>query len=415
MKHPAHITNLTKYAEVIVKIGLNLQPGQRLLIRTFGPVEAVAPLARQVSRAAYAAGARLVEVIWSDEKIDQIRFENAPLDSFSEISAWTIRAAMSVAENDDAYLTLYGTDPDATAHVDPAKIGTMRKAIGQKGAAFTQKMTSMAFNWCIAGAANPKWAAKIFPDLEPEAQLDCLWDAIFDFARVKEPDPIAAWQAHLQNLEEKRQFLNQKQYDALHFSGPGTDLTVGLVKNHVWISGATRSETGSQFVINIPTEEIFTMPDANRVDGLVSASMPLNVNGTIIDGLRFQIKNGQVVEFEANSGKALFASLLESDAGAKRLGEVALVPQSSPIARRNRLFYHTLFDENASNHLAIGRAYPITIENGASLSPEALAQAGGNISIIHIDFMIGSSQMQVDGVTQDGKREPIMAKGDWLF
>ncbi|MEM7801784.1 MAG: aminopeptidase [Chloroflexota bacterium] len=415
MNHPTHVTNLTKYAEVIVKIGLNLQPGQRLLIRTFGPVETVAPLVRQVSRCAYETGARLVEVIWSDEEIDQIRFETAALESFSEISGWTINAAMSVAEHDDAYLTIYGTDPDATADVDPAKIGRMRKAIGKKGAAFTQMMTSMDFNWCIAGAANAKWAAKIFPDKAAEEQLDCLWAAIFDFARVTQPDPIAAWKSHLKNLEQRQQHLNQKQYHALHFRGPGTDLTVGLVKDHIWISGATESKSGSQFVINIPTEEIFTMPDANRVDGEVRASMPLNVNGTIIKDLWFKIKNGKIVDFDAKSGKALLSTLLESDAGAKRLGEVALVPQSSPIARRNTLFYHTLFDENASNHVALGRAYPITIKNGTSLSPEELAAAGGNISIIHIDFMIGSTKMTVDGITSDGKREGIMTNGDWSF
>lgn len=407
--------NLSQYAEVIVKVGLNLRPSQKLLIRTFGPVECVAPLVRQVTRSAYRAGASLVETIWSDEIIDRIRLEEAPLESFTELAGWKIDAAVSTAKEDDAYLTIYATDPDANVGLDTEKISIIRKTIGQKGEAFTHLMSSMAFNWSIVGAANPKWAAKIFPEVEESQQMGCLWEAIFDFARVSHSDPIAAWQTHIESLQQRQTYLNDKRYRALHFKDDGTDLRVGLVNDHVWLSGANKSKTGHPFVINLPTEEVFTMPQADEVDGTVRSSMPLNLGGTMINDFVFSFKDGQVSRFDAAAGQEALASLLETDAGAKRLGEVALVPQSSPIAKRGRLFYHTLFDENASNHLALGRAYPSTLKHGESLSSESLAQAGANLSMIHIDFMVGSATMAVLGETSQGKLEPVMHRGEWVI
>jgi len=413
-----HQELLQKYAEAIVRVGLNLREGQRLII-TNATARGVPPAGRAlvhaVTKAAYAAGAKYVETIWGDEEMHRIRLQNAPADSFDEYPKFHVDAIMDNIKNGDALLSIYANDPDAFAGLDADRVGAMQKTHLQNYAPIGVEVGRNAINWCVVASGSPAWAAKIFPDLEPEEAEEKLWQAIFETTRATESDPVAAWMEHIQNMTKRGKYMQAKKYSALHYKAPGTDLTLGLPKGHRWISARMPAENGVEFTANMPTEEIFTLPDRHRADGTVAATFPLSYGGSLIDDFSVTFENGQIVKVNAKKNEAILQKLVDTDDGSKRLGEVALVPASSPIAKRGHLFYNTLFDENASCHIAIGRAYRFTLAGGEELDDEEFNAAGGNVSLNHVDFMIGSPQMDIDGITEDGTLEPVMRQGEWAF
>jgi len=404
--------NLRRYAELAVKIGVNVQPGQRVMITAS---LANAPLARQIAISAYQAGARLVDVIWGDQQIELIRFQHAPRDSFEEASSWLPNALLEYAQQGDALISIAGEDPDLLKDQDPNLMASARKAADIKYEPFMDLLMHGQLNWLVVAAPVASWAAKVFPDLTAEQQMSRLWDMIFDVCRLKQPDPIAAWERHIAQLSARSEYLNRKQYAALHYRAPGVDLTVGLPRRHIWQSALTISSKVITFVPNMPNDEIFTMPHKDQISGVVTASKPLNYGGMLIENFRLRFAEGRVVDIDAEAGVDSLRKLIASDMGAGRLGEVALVPHSSPIAQSGLLFYNTLFDENAASHLALGRAYQFTLEGGTTMSDEKSGQAGGNNSLVHVDFMIGSATMDIDGLTEAGAAEPVMRAGEWAF
>jgi len=418
MTNKTHQDLLQKYAEAVVRVGLNLRAGQRLIITlaaTRGVPHQFAPFVREVAKAAYAVGAVYVDVIWGDEEMLRLRAQHAPRDSFGEYSTWQVDAVMRMIENGDALLSITGANPDLLGGLDPETLGMMQKTHLQHFNRISEKVTTNAINWCVVAAAGAEWAIKVFPHLSaPEAQ-EKLWQAIFETSRIDRPDPIAAWQAHIVGLRARAQYLQTKQYTALHYAAPGTDLTLGLPKRHLWISAQSTAQNGVAFTANMPTEEVFTLPDRSRADGVVSATFPLSYGGTLIEDFQLTFENGRVVKVNAKKGESALQRLVDTDEGSHRLGEVALVPASSPIAQRGHLFYNTLFDENASCHIAIGRAYRFTLTGGEELTDDEFTSAGGNVSLNHVDFMIGSPKMDIDGITADGLREPVMRQGEWAF
>jgi aminopeptidase len=269
-------------------------------------------------------------------------------------------------------------------------------------------------NWAVVAAAAPTWAARVFPEVEPSKQVQRLWEAIARLCRLDREDPIAAWETHLADLAARTDHLNAKQYNALRYTGPGTNLTIGLPTDHVWVGGRSANAAGIRFAPNLPTEEVFTMPHKDRVDGVVRATKPLSYGGTLIEGFTLRFDGGRVVELHAEKNESVLKRLVDMDAGAARLGELALVPHSSPVAQTGVLFYNTLFDENAASHVALGAAYKFTLRGGESMAEEAFEQAGGNRSAAHVDFMIGSGELDVDGVLPSGTAEPVMRKGEWI-
>ena len=418
MTDKTHQEMLQKYAEAIVKVGLNIRAGQRLIINlgaTRGVPHQFAPLVREVAKTAYGVGARYVDVLWGDEEMLRLRAQYAPRDSFDEYSTWQIDALMRMIENGDALLSIAGSNPDLLGGLDPEVVGMMQKTHLQHFSKVGEKVSTNAINWCVVAAAGEDWAKKIFPELSAEKATEQLWQEIFETTRIDQPDPIAAWQDHIVTLRKRAKYMQAKQYTGLHYSATGTDFTLGLPNGHLWISAQSMAQNGVAFTANMPTEEVFTMPDRNRADGIVSSTFPLSYAGTLIEDFQVTFENGRVVKVSAKKGEAALQKLVDTDEGSHRLGEVALVPASSPIAQRGHLFYNTLFDENASCHIAIGRAYRFTLTGGEELNDEEFTSAGGNVSLNHVDFMIGSPEMDIDGIKPDGTREPVMRKGEWAF
>lgn len=404
---------LAKYADLIVRVGLNIQPGQRLMILN-APLDS-APLTRLVAARAYDMGARLVIVTYADEQINLIRFQHAPRDSFAEFPEYFAQGLEQHIQQGGALLSILAQDPDLLKDQDPALIATMQKSAQQHTLPAMQLLSHNAVNWCVVSLPVPAWAAKVFPDLPPQQQMEHLWDAILRVCRVDQPDPVASWQQHVVDLAARADYLNGKQYSALHYTAPGTDFTVGLPEGHIWTSGQSTSENNIRFTANIPTEEIFTLAHRERAEGVVRASRPLSYAGTLVKDFSLTFRDGRVVDFSAAQGGDTLRELLDTDEGARRLGEVALVPASSPISHSGILFYNTLFDENAASHLAVGKAYNFTLQNGEKMDEDAFAAAGGNNSLTHVDFMIGSEEMDVDGIRAGGGKEPVMRKGEWAF
>jgi aminopeptidase len=409
---------LTQYAELALKVGLNFQPGQRLLITNVssgGVTLEAAPLVRQLAAAAYRAGARFVDVLWSDEPLRLMRFVRAPRDSFEEYPAWLVTATLEYIERGDAVLSVKADDPDLLRAQDPALVGLARAVAWKQLAPVFEHIERNSTNWLVIAAATAAWAARVFPETPESQQLARLWESLFAICRVDTADPIAAWRAHMAELRARRDYLNDKAYRALHYVGPGTDLTVGLPQGHLWESAGMPSRQGIDFIANLPTEEVFTLADRLRADGTVKASLPLSYAGTLIEDFTVTFSQGRAVAATATRGETVLRSLLETDEGAARLGEVALVPHSSPIAQTGRLFLNTLIDENAASHLAFGSAYRFSLQGGGVLSDEAFAAAGGNTSLVHVDFMIGSGSLDVHGITGEGGIEPVMRGGEWAF
>jgi aminopeptidase len=410
-------TALKLYAELVVNVALNLRRGQRLII--IGPLAygglsfEAAPLVRQVTDAAYRAGAMYVESIWGDEALTLTRFAQAPAESFDQFSRWLPKALVEHVEAGDATLSIYANDPDLLAGQPMDRVGGMQRSSSRALNPFREQISRNQTNWAVVAAASQRWAAKVFPAVAPEEQIERLWQTIIRFCRLDTADPIAEWQSHIASLAARADFLNRKQYTALRYSGPGTSLLVGLPDGHIWISARSESRNGIAFTANIPTEEVFTMPHRERVDGVVRSTKPLSYGGQLIEDFTLRFAEGRVVDVKAARGEAAIRQLLETDPGSARLGELALVPHSSPISQSGLLFYNTLFDENAASHLALGSAYKFTMTGGEDMDDAAFERAGGNRSASHVDFMIGSSALDIDGVGASGAIEPLVRGGEW--
>jgi aminopeptidase len=413
-----HQELLRKYAEAIVRIGLNLREGQRLVI-TNATARGIPPAGRalvhEVTRAAYAAGARYVEAIWGDEEMLRLRLQHAPADSFDDYPTWHTNGIMDFIKRGDALLSIYANDPDVYSSLDPERVGAMQRSHLNNYQDISLNVSRNAINWCVVASGAPAWARKIFPDLPEAEALEKLWQEIFEMTRATEPDPVAAWQGHIRNLRKRAEFMQAKRFSALHYKSENTDFTLGLPRGHKWISAQSLAENGVVFTANMPTEEIFTLPDRQRAEGTVTATFPLSYGGSLIEDFSVTFENGRIVKVQARKNESILQKLVNTDEGSSRLGEVALVPASSPIARRGHLFYNTLFDENASCHIAIGRAYRFTLSGGEELTEEEFNASGGNTSLTHVDFMIGSPQMDIEGITENGSHEPVMRAGEWAF
>jgi aminopeptidase len=405
-----HATRLDRLAEVAVKVGLGLAPGQELVMTA--SVEAL-PLVRRITEHAYRAGATLVTTLFSDEEATLARFRHAPDSSFDVASGWLFDGMAKAFGSGAARLAIAGEDPSLLAGQDPDKVARANRA---RSAAYMPALKLIAgfdINWNIISYASASWARAVFPGEPEAAAVAKLWDAIFAASRIDEEDPVAAWKAHNGGLHAKARHLNARRYSALRFTGPGTDLTVGLADDHEWHGGSSRAKNGIVCNPNIPTEEVFTTPHAGRVHGHVASTKPLSYQGTLIEGIAVRFEAGRIVEADAAAGKDVLLKVLDTDEGARRLGEVALVPYSSPISKSGLLFYNTLFDENAASHIALGQSYSQCFINGGSLTPEELMARGANNSLIHIDWMIGSNEVDIDGLAADGRSEPVMRKGEW--
>jgi aminopeptidase len=311
-------------------------------------------------------------------------------------------------------ISIYANDPDLLEREPSERVGALQQAVSRSMTAFRELISRNQTNWAVVAAAGAAWAAKVFPDAPEGQQVERLWDAIARLCRLDRPDPMAAWQGHLSALAARSDFLNRRRYTALKYTGPGTDLTLGLPNGHIWVGGSSTSGGGIRFVPNLPTEEVFTMADRSRADGIVRATKPLSYGGSLIEDFSMRFEGGRVVSFSAARGEAALRQMIETDDTAGRLGEVALVPHSSPIAASGRLFYNTLFDENAASHVALGSAYKFTLAGGEAMTDDEFERAGGNKSAIHVDFMIGSAALDVDGVFDDGRAEPLMRQGEWV-
>lgn len=412
MKTREFYEKLEKYAEVGIKIGLNVQAGQRVVIRsTTENLEFV----RALSRQAYLVGAKFVDVIWIDEEMTQIRFELAPKGSFEEFPGWIYEAIHSYGKAEDAILTVGDVDPNLLKGFDPESVKTYQETLVKHSDKVRQIILAGGTNRLGIGAATSRWAAVVLPDVPEEERLEKMWDLIFELSRMNTEDPMAAWEAHVKNLNDRSAYFNRKQYAAFKFRGPGTDLTIGMPRNHFWGSAQMMSRTEISSVVNIPTEEVFCGPDRKNVNGRVTATKPLNVDGSLIDKFSLTFKDGKVIDAKAEVGEGLLFNLLDTDEGSRHLGEIALVPHSSPISQSGKLFYKTLYDENASSHLALGGAYRQSVVGGKEMSEAEFMAAGGNVSKKHVDFMIGSDKMDVDGLTDSGEAEPVMRAGEWAF
>lgn len=402
---------LNKYAYAIVKTGINVQKGHTVILQT--DVDQ-APLARLITKKAYELGAKEVIVKWSDDIVNREQFIGTPQDVLTDIPQYKIDESLDMIAKGASRISLRSSDPDALAGVDGEKVAAYQAAVGKALSEQRKATQANKVSWVVAAAAGAKWAAKVFPDLATEEeQVDALWDAIFKAVHMYDADPIATWEQKDVTLNEKADELNKEQFSALHYTAPGTDLTVGLPANHRWEGAGSDNVRGERFMANMPTEEVFTAPDANRVDGVVRSTKPLSYAGTTILDMEFTFKDGKVVNVTAAEGEDVLKRLIATDEGAARLGEVALVPDPSPISQSGITFYNTLFDENASNHLALGSAYAFSLIGGTEMSEEELKAAGLNRSTVHVDFMIGSKDMDVDGVRADGSTVPIFRNGDW--
>lgn len=403
-------TKLDKLAEVAIKVGLQLQKGQDLVLTA--PLAAV-PLVRLITAHAYKAGASTVTTFYSDEETTLARYRHGHDESFDRAPNWLYEGMAKAYENGAARLAIAGDNPMLLAEQDPAKVGRANKANSIAYKPALEHISNFDINWNISSYPNPSWAKLVFPDLPIEEAVRKLADAIFAASRVDRDDPVAAWAEHNAELKKRSTWLNGERFSALHFTGPGTDLTVGLADGHEWHGGASTAKNGVTCNPNIPTEEVFTTPHALKVEGHVSSTKPLSHQGTLIDDIQVRFEGGRIVEAKASKGEAVLNKVLDTDEGARRLGEVALVPHSSPISASGVLFFNTLFDENASCHIALGQCYSKCFLEGASLSQEQIKAQGGNSSLIHIDWMIGSDKVDIDGISADGSKVPVMRKGEW--
>jgi len=406
----SHDARLDRLGEVAVHVGLGLAPGQELVITA--PLDAM-PLVRRITEHAYRAGASLVTTLLTDEATALARFEHAPDAAFDVAAGWLYDGMAAAFRGGAARLAIAGENPSLLAGQDPARVARANRARSVAYRPALELITGFAINWTITSFATPSWARTMFPELPEDEAVAKLWDAIFAASRIDAADPVAAWAGHNAALHARTGMLNARQYAALHFRGPGTDLRVGLSDRHLWLGGSEPAKNGVVCNPNIPSEEVFTTPHMLRVDGTVRSTKPLSYQGTLIQDMAVRFEGGSIVDATARTGQEVLQKVLGTDEGARRLGEVALVPHSSPISASGLLFFNTLFDENAASHIALGQAYRTCLEGGTNASEAELAGRGANSSLIHIDWMIGSGEVDVDGVDAEGNAEPVMRGGEW--
>ncbi|HFI0796368.1 TPA: aminopeptidase [Streptococcus suis] len=405
--------NLAKYAKLLVSTGINVQPGHTVQL-TIGVEQA--ELARLIVKEAYAHGAAEVLVNWLDDVIARERLVNVDVELLEQVHPQRITEMNFLLERKASRLVVLSDDPGAYDGVDPEKLSRNARALSQALNPMRQATQANKISWTLAAASGLEWAKKVFPNAaSDEEALDLLWDQIFKTCRIYEEDPIKAWEEHEARLVAKAKVLNDEQFVKLHYTAPGTDLVLGMPKNHLWEAAGSVNAQGEHFIANMPTEEVFTAPDYRVADGYVTSTKPLSYNGNIIEGIKVTFKDGEIVDVTAEKGDEVMKKLVFDNAGARGLGEVALVPDKSPISQSGVTFFNTLFDENASNHLAIGSAYAFSIEGGTEMSQEELKEAGLNRSDVHVDFMIGSNKMNIDGIREDGTRIPIFRDGEWAI
>jgi aminopeptidase len=407
----SHQARLNRLAELAIQVGLSLKPGQELVMTA--TLDAL-PLVRRLTEHAYKAGASLVTTLYTDEEATLLRFRHASDESFDYAAEWLQNGVATAFRGGAARLAIAGANPALLAKEDPAKVARANVAFSRASKAPLELITRHEINWTIVPCATSAWARLVFPNETPERGIELLWNAIFAVTRIDTSDPVAAWKAHEEGLQNRAAMLNAKRYSALHFRGPGTDLQVGLADDHLWLGGGTTAANGVRCIPNMPTEEVFTTPHKDRVNGSVTSTKPLSYQGTLIEGIRVRFENGKIVDADASQGSEVLRQMISTDEGARQLGEVALVPHSSPIANSGLLFWNTLFDENAASHIALGQAYSTCIRNGDKLDKTELTARGVNTSLIHVDWMIGSNRIDVDGILPDGKSEPLMRKGEWV-
>jgi aminopeptidase len=412
LEQNVHAQKLDQLAKVAIEVGLNLQPGQQLVMTA--PLDAL-PLARRITEHAYRAGASLVTTLYSDDESALMRYRFAPPSSFDLAAGWLYDGMAAAFKSGAARLAIAGANPNLLSAEDPDKVGRANHAVSQAYRPALELITRHEINWTIVAAATPPWAAAVFPSDPPDRALAKLWDLIFSTTRIDAADPVAAWKAHDADLQSRAARLNEKRYSTLLYRGPGTDFRLGLADDHLWLGGGTLSGNGVYCIANMPTEEVFTAPHKDRADGVVTASKPLSHQGTMIEGIQVKFEAGRIVEARATRGQQVLEKLISTDDGARRLGEVALVPHSSPISSSGFVFLNTLFDENAASHIALGQSYSSCLRDGEKLSPAELAAKGANSSLIHVDWMIGSAELDIDGVTASGAVEPLMRRGEWAF
>jgi len=407
---PVDPVKLDRLAEVAVKVGLRLQPGQDLFVTA--PVVAL-PLVRRIAEHAYRAGCGLVTPLLSDEEVTLSRYRFGPDEGFDRAAGWLYDGVAKAFAGNTARLAIVGDNPMLLSGEEPAKVARANKANSVAYQPALEKIAGFDINWNIIAYPGASWARQVFPGEEEHVAVGKLAEAIFAASRLSGDDPVAAWAAHNAALRQRTEWLKAQRFQALHYSGPGTELTIGLADGHEWQGGASTARNGITCNPNIPTEEVFTTPHARRVDGHVASTKPLSYQGTLIDGIAVRFEAGRIVEARAARGEEVLAKVLDTDDGARRLGEVALVPHSSPISKTGLLFLNTLFDENAACHIAIGQCYSKCFLGGASLTPAEIAAQGGNRSLVHIDWMIGSDRIDIDGLHPDGSRVPVFRKGEW--
>lgn len=404
---------LRQYAQLLVRVGMNVQDKQPVFIRS--SVEAL-ELTHLVVEEAYIAGASDVRVEYADQRLKRLKFEHESLDHFenNDVKSYDVEARMDFVKRGAANLAILTEDPDLLSGIDASKLKAYQLQYSKAYKGYMEASQKNQFPWVVAAFPSKAWAQRVYPDKSVEDAYTTFVDEVFDIVRVDGNDPIQNWQSHVKNLSVHADKLQKKQYKALHYLSEGTDLVVGLPKGHIW-EDATSYVNGDQqaFIANIPTEEVFTAPDRNNVNGYVTNKLPLSFNGNIIDGFTLTFKDGEIIDFKADKGEDVLRDLLDTDEGAKRLGEVALVPDDSPISNRNTIFYNTLFDENASCHLAIGSAYGFNIEGGTEMTTEEKIASGLNDSNVHEDFMIGSADLTIYGILEDDTKELVFENGNW--
>lgn len=404
---------LEKYARLVVKSGVNIQKNQTLVVSS--PIECAA-FARLISEVAYKEGARDVVMNWNDELSTKIRFMNAPEEVFSEFPSWTKDLYLSTVRNDAAYISIMAADPELLKDVAAHRVATSQKARKLALTEFNDRTMSNRNTWCVVSVPTASWASKVFPDVSEDQAVSALWESILQAVRADQDDPVAAWNDHQENLKKSLDFLNGHAFKYLKYSNSlGTDVTVELPENHLWLGGSDFTPEGLEFIANMPTEEVYTLPKRDGVNGTVFSAMPLHYNGSLIDAFSLTFVDGKVTEFTAKQGYDVLKNLLDTDEGSSFLGEVALVPYNSPISNTGILFYNTLFDENAACHLAFGKAYPVCVKDGEKMTREELNAVGANDSLTHEDFMVGTADLNIMGIKHDGTEVPVFINGNFAF
>ncbi|BBE30244.1 aminopeptidase [Tepiditoga spiralis] len=398
---------LEKYAELSVRTAINIQKDQTLVVNA--PIVAV-DFVREVVKKAYENGAKNVHIEWHDEEITYTKYKMAPDEAFNEFPMWKAKGFEEFAKQNAAFLSISASNPDLLKDVDPQKIANANKAAAKAMNKFREYTQKGKVSWAVVSVPTKEWSKKVFGTTDEEK----LWKKIFEVTRVNTEDPVSEWKKHIGTLKNKIAMMNSKNYKFLHYKAPGTDLKIELPEDHVWVGGGLTTEKGVYFIPNMPTEEIFTLPLKTGINGTVTSTKPLNYGGNLIEKFTLTFKDGKIIDFSAKNGYETLKKLIETDEGSHYIGEVALVPQNSPISNSNIIFYNTLFDENASCHLAIGAAYPLCLKNGPNMTRKELEEKGANTSMTHVDFMIGSDSMNIDGITKDGKIEPIFRNGNWI-